>query len=260
MKTRILVLVCLGGVGRAGAGDTTFLPDVSVDLRAARYVPSDPDFQWTGWIGAGAGLVRSHGATLYFTADLETIVGNMKRTFDPNEANYHLEAGVDRPFGDKGVNLFFHHVSRHLIDRPKDATVDWNVLGARASAPLPAPFPLKLTLGVGHTTRASLIAYGFEVTGRLEADLVRPQWGTVYVDSYARLVTTEASPIYPRGHFVDLLEEGGIRWTREGRILELFAAYQHRNDVFLLVPATRDWLLLGFHIGFGPSRGLWYPQ
>lgn len=257
----VLAAALCTGVARAD-DETTLLPDVSVHLRAARYEPTEPDFMWTGWIGGGAGLVRSHHATAYFTGEVETIIGNVKRAFDANQANYHLELGVDRPVGDRALNLFFHHVSRHVIDRPKDESVDWNVLGVRGSTPLPKPFPAKtrLTLGIGHTTRASLIAYRWEGTARLESDLVRGSWGALYLDAHARFVTTERSLGFPRDHFVDLLEEAGVRFTRDGRSLALFAAYEHRNDVVLDVLGARDRLLLGFQVGYGPSRDLGYPQ
>ena len=48
----------LGARGRGPArGDpTVFLPEAFARLQAARYVPSDEDQAWTGWIGAGADL------------------------------------------------------------------------------------------------------------------------------------------------------------------------------------------------------------
>ena len=105
------------------------LPEVSVHLRAARYVPARTDFHWQGWIGAGASLVRVGGTTAYFTSDVETIIGNTLRAFEANQANYHLEAGVHQRAGRGTATLFFHHVSRHNVDRPKIQAVDWNILG-----------------------------------------------------------------------------------------------------------------------------------
>src|SRR5438128_12114903 len=98
--------------------ETVLLPDVSVHLLAAHYAPVDTDFRWVGWIGAGAGLVQVSGVTAYFTADVETIIGNTRRTFDANQANYHLEVGARRRFGEQHeAAIVFHHVSRHVDDR-----------------------------------------------------------------------------------------------------------------------------------------------
>src|SRR5439155_1249129 len=80
--------------GAPAMADTVLLPDVSVHLLAAHYAPVDTDFRWVGWIGAGAGLVEVGGVTAYFTADVETIIGNTRRTFDANQANYHLDAAL----------------------------------------------------------------------------------------------------------------------------------------------------------------------
>jgi hypothetical protein len=259
-------LLCLGlalssELARGEESATTLLPDVSVSLRAARYFPSDPDFQETGWIGAGAGIVKTHGATAYFTADLETVIGDVVRLVDPNQANYHLELGVDRPFDDgKLLNVFFHHVSRHLVDRFKDDTVDWNVLGIRGAVRLPrsSPVPGRLHVSAGHTTRASLIGYQWEFIARLEGDLLPSRSAGPYYDFGARLVTTTPSPSYPRTDFLDGYVEGGWRFRRADRSLDLFAAYEHRNDASILVLGARNALLIGFHIGAGPSRDPWY--
>ena len=39
--------------------------------------------------------------------------------------------------------------------------------------------------------------------------------------------------------------EGGARFRRATRVFELFAAYERRNDVFLLTPGARDRGLFG---------------
>lgn len=253
--TWLLALGLLAGGASAGAETAALLPGVSVHLKAARYQPSETDQMWTGWIGAGAGLLRVGETTAYFTADVETILGNRRRPFEANQANYHLEVGADRRVGGATATLFFHHVSRHLVDRPKIQAVDWNVLGARASARLPQGWGLPglATLGVGHTTQVSLVGYRWEITGQLELDALTRRWGQAYVTGAARLVTTRRSEAFPRSRFLDATAEAGARWRREGRSLELFAAYEHRNDVFLEEPASRDRALLGFRIGYAPG-------
>src|SRR5262245_55607422 len=145
----------------AAADGTVLLPDLWADLEAARYAPVETDLYWTSWIGAGAGLVRHRGVTAYFQADLETILGNTLRPFEANQANYHLELGAWRRLGAAEATLFFHHVSRHLVDRAKVQAVDWNVVEMRASAMLPPEFfvPTRVTFGLGHTTLASLVRY-----------------------------------------------------------------------------------------------------
>ncbi len=231
----------------AAAADVALLPDVSVHLAAARYEPTDPDVHWTGWIGAGAGVVRVADATAYFSADVESILGWERRPFEATQANYHLELGVRRPIGTFTASVFFHHVSRHAVDRDKPEAVDWNVLGVRAAGPLTPS--LRLHASVGHTTQASLVGYRWEVVGALDVDLAAP----LYAAAGVRFVTVAEDPAFPRGDFADWRAELGARFRREKAVLETFAAFERRNDVYLLVPAVRNRLLLGFRISHGPA-------
>ena len=250
--TRIAVAVLvLSAAGVPAMADTVLLPDVSVRLLAAHYAPVDTDFRWVGWIGAGAGLVRTGGVTGYFTADVETIIGNARRTFDANQANYHLEAGLRRRFGERHEGaIVFNHVSRHVVDRVKEEAVDWNLLGVRVSGHRAGGIPLAYVVGLGHTTLASLVGYRWEATGHLDAALVSGEKAEAYVAGDVRYMTVQRSDAFPRGNFLDRSAEGGVRWRRGGRTLETFAGWQHRNDVFIQRPGAWSRALFGFRILF----------
>jgi hypothetical protein len=242
-----IALLCASASPAAGA---ELLPDVSVHLRAARYVPARPEFDWQGWIGAGAGVVRVGGATAYFTADVETIIGDTLRAFDANQANYHLEAGVRGRVGRGTASLFFHHVSRHYVDRPKTQAVDWNLAGARYAWPiLGGERPLRAVASVGHTTLASLVGYRWEATAQLDGEPLRLGSAALFGRADVRLVTVRDSGL-PRGGFADYALETGTRFARDGRALDLFAAVEHRNDVRLEVAGARNTALLGFRISY----------
>ena len=240
-------LSSLAAAAPARAGDW-FLPQASARLQGARYIPSDETQVWTAWIGAGADLVRAGGLTLEFTADVETILGRELRTFDANQANYHLAGAARLSFGSVKVAPFLHHVSRHLVDRPKTQAVDWNILGVRAAVPVGGGRGA-LGASVGHTTQVSLVGYDWELTAHGEVDLVRGGFGAVYALVDLRHVTAESVPAFPRGSFTDALVEAGARWRSGARWLDTFAAFEHRNDVYVEVPGAKDRLLLGFRIG-----------
>lgn len=252
----LLSVALLPSAARAG-DSSALLPGVSVRLKAARYASSGEDLRWLGWVGAGAGLLRVEGATAYLTGDVETVAGDVREVFDAHQANYHLEVGAARSFGRWTANLVFHHVSRHDLDRPKEQVVDWNILGGRASVRLRegSSLPLRLVFGIGHTTQVSLVGYQWEVTGRVEVDLVSRGWGSTYAISDVRMVTTTRSEAFPRSAFVDLMVEGGLRWGREGRRLGAFAAFEHRNDVFLEASGARDRALFGIRVDSSPAGG-----
>jgi hypothetical protein len=244
----LAALLPLAAAAPVSADPPAFLPEAFARLRAARYVPADDDQAWTGWIGAGADLLRAGRVTVEFTADVETIIGRERRTFDANQANYHLAGAARIGVGRFEVAPFFHHVSRHLVDRPKTQAVDWNMLGVRATAPLPDARG-RVTVGVGHTIQVSLVGYGWELTARSEVDLLKRDFGRVYAALDLRHVTAESVPAFPRGSFTDWTVEGGARWRSGPRSLDTFAAFERRNDVFVETPGARDRLLLGFRIG-----------
>jgi hypothetical protein len=243
------LLLAMASPRLARAADVELLPDVSIHLEAARYQPAEPDLHWTGWIGAGVGLARADAFTGYFAADLETLLGWERRPFEATQANYHLELGVRRPIGVLTAGVFFHHVSRHAVDREKPEAVDWNILGFRVHGPVTPS--LRMRASVGHATQASLVGYRWELTAGLDVDVGRP----LYAAGDVRVVTVESDPLFPRGGFMDLRAEVGGRWPREKAVLDLFAAFERRNDVLLLRPAVRNRLLLGFRIGYSdPAR------
>ena len=242
----------------ARAGDVELLPDVTARLEGSYYVPPEDAFVWDTWIGGGAGLLRVKGTTAYLTADVETILGRERRAFDANQVGYHLETGLRIRAGRHLVVPFFHHVSRHLVDRPKTQLVDWNVLGVRVVGPLPGALPGRgrYSASVGHTVEWRSVGYQWEVEGVLDLEVARRSWGDPYPEADVRFVSVDAHASLPRGAFVDFLGQGGVRFASGGRSLEVFAAYEHRNDVFVLLPGERDRALLGLRIGFaGGSAG-----
>ena len=241
----VAALLCLA----ARAASAELLPEVTVHLRAARYVPARTDFHWQGWIGAGASVLRVRGTSAYFDTDVETIIGNTLRAFEANQANYHLEAGVHQRAGRGTATLFFHHVSRHYIDRPKIQAVDWNLLGARIAWPIRSGSrPVGAVASLAHTTLDSLVGYRWEAIVELDAEPARVGSAALYGRGGVRLVTVVEDSALDRGSFADLGVEAGVRWSQEGRTLDLFAAFERRNDVFLEVPGRHDRALFGFRI------------
>jgi hypothetical protein len=213
----------------------------------------ETDLHWTGTMGGGADLVGIHSFRAYIAGEVETIIGNTRRAFDATQANYHLETGARWRAGRLVVNPFFHHVSRHLSDRTKIPAVDWNMLGVGVYGALGERGRVRVGGSIGHTTLASLVGYRWEVTGHGDGDLKRFEHMTVYGAARARLVTIDPDPDLPRGDFLDYAVEAGLRFSRGPRMLDTFAAFEHRNDVFLLTPGARDRALFGFRIRFADA-------
>lgn len=238
----------LGLLASPSARGADFLPAVSLHLEAARYQPVETDLHWTGTMGGGADVIGAGGFRAYIVGEVETIIGSTRRAFDATQANYHLETGGRWHVRGVSVNPFFHHVSRHLSDREKAPAVDWNMLGVRVEATVGARHRAHVGGGLGHTTLASLVGYRWEATGHGDVELVRRGHAAGYAAARARLVTINPDPALVRGDFLDWAVEGGVRSTHERRVFEAFAAYERRNDVFLLVPGARDRGLFGIRI------------
>jgi hypothetical protein len=238
----------LGLLAANSAHAADFLPAVSLHLEAARYAPVETDLHWTGTMGGGADVIGTGGFRAYIVGEVETIIGSTRRAFDATQANYHLETGGRWHVRGLTVNPFFHHVSRHLSDREKAPAVDWNMLGVRVEATVGASHRAHLGGGLGHTTLASLVGYRWEATGHGDVEVVRRGATAGYASARARLVTIDPDPALVRGDFLDWAVEGGVRSTHERRAFEAFAAYERRNDVFLLVPGARTRGLFGIRI------------
>jgi hypothetical protein len=253
---RVMLLTCawtaLGGAARAD--DAVLLPEASLRLAALRYASDEAQFKWSGWIGGGLTLVRAAGTGLRVDADVETIIGGQQRTFDANQANYQLEVSLRREFGATEVQAVFHHVSRHLEDRPKTQAVDWNLLGLRVARRFGGAWPARVEIGFGRTTQVSLVGYRWELSGRARAEraLGAAQAGTSgYGDLRLRFMQAEATPAFPRDGFVDAHLEAGLRLRRDTRHAALFLAFERRNDVFLLEPGARSRMIVGLRLGQG---------
>ena len=256
LRRSLLVCATAGLPALAGhAQGVAWLPEAGLRLAAIRYSKTEPQFKWSGWIGGGLGLLRVGRATLRVDTDVETIIGNEQRTFDANQANYHLEAGARAALGAYQAQLFYHHVSRHSEDRAKTQAVDWNILGVRLGRRFDGYVPVRVLVGVGQTTQVSLVGYEWELTGRVQAELPvhvggeGADGGALYGDADLRYVQAHASPEFPRDSFLDARFEGGLRLRRAARRAALFLAFERRNDVFLLEPGARSRLLIGLRLG-----------
>lgn len=241
----------LAGAPVTRAADVSLVPEADLRLRAVRYLRDETEFHWSGWIGGGASLLQIGGVSFHGSADVETVIGGEKRTFDANQANYHLETGLRAAIGEGDLGVFFHHVSRHYVDRPKVQAVDWNLVGLRGRGHFPERWPLAghFEASLGHTTLDSLVGYRWEATLALEADLVRHAWGALYLRADLRLVTREPSQVFPDDGFLDLAGEVGLRLSRGPGALAVFAGWEQRNDVMLEVPGRRQRAVVGLRIG-----------
>jgi hypothetical protein len=253
----VAVALLLCAVPRAPAQQ--LLTDAALHLEGARYLPGETPLAWTTWIGAGIGVARVRRLTGYVAGEVETVLGSERRAFDAEQSNYHLEGGLRVPAGALLLVPFFHHVSRHLVDRPKVPNEDWNIVGLRVAGGVPWRGGSRYAIALGRTVHTQYVTYAWELAGRLDVTLHHAVPLDTYAHLSARGVTTTrpAAPagdgLSTTGAFLDFSAELGARLRRGERRLDVFLAFEHRNDVFLLQPGARDRGLVGLRFASSPA-------
>jgi len=241
--TPLLAVLLLSAVPAAAA---EMVPDVRLQISGARYAPSEITMDWDTWIGAGAGVVRFGSTTAYVSGDVETIMGGERRSFEANQSAYQLEAGTRVDFGGGSAALFFHHVSRHALDREMIPTVSWNNLGLRARHKL-SLFGEPAMIGAEASVTVAQRNTGYVAEARVMAarDAGDNHAVAGYWRAEARLVRTDDVAWAARRGFIDASAEMGLRIERHGRRAEIFITGEHRNDTLPLVESARTRALMG---------------
>ena len=125
----------------SAAGGVEFLSRFDFGVALEHLYTDDDRFVWDADFGGDLDLVDYGRGRLAFAALYETILGREFRAFDPNQGNYTLAGELSARARRVEVSGVFHHVSRHLSDRPKRGPVDWNMIGGRVRGRLPRRRP-----------------------------------------------------------------------------------------------------------------------
>src|ERR1041385_4467617 len=108
-----------------------FLPRTAFRMGAEHISSDDPRLVWDANFGGDVDFVDYGFGRATFAANYQVILGEQLRKFDPNQGNYLLEGSASARTHGVETSLVFHHISRHLSDRPKVFAVDWNMVGVR---------------------------------------------------------------------------------------------------------------------------------
>lgn len=263
MRVRFAVAGVLAGALACGApcvraDAIELLPSIEGHAEFTRFAPTERDFVWTGWLGGGATLLKAGRTSVFMMGDVETILGKEYRVFDANQANYILEGGLRLERAGWTFSGVFHHVSRHVVDRPKRDSVDWNMASLRAERGFKNGDETRgrLRFGIGRTMKRTFVNYRWEFRAEGDYDLAETGGiGAFYSRASLRAVTEKRVTPDSRGSFIDAVIEGGWRLRRADRAIHFFVAYEHRNDVYLFNQESRDRTLYGFRVGFGANPG-----
>lgn len=231
----------------ASAQTVDVLTHAAYRVSAEHLTSDDERFNWDARFGGDIDLVDYGSGRVNFLADYQVILGEQRRSFDPNQGNYLLAGSVSHRFAGLEAAAVFHHESRHLSDREKEPAVDWNMLGGRVLKVVP--------LRRGHidtqadlrwVIKKSYVDYDSEFAGEARAVLPIDQRFSAIVDGGLRFLGVDGSQ--DRGTQTGFRVEGGIRIDGRGAAVELFVAGERRVDPYPLEFGTTQWLTAGFRL------------
>ena len=251
----LLVLVLASCADRAAAQTSQPRQPPSVDFLSRfdfhvsleHLVSDERRFVWDGTWGGEIDLVDYGRGRATFAATYQTILGSELRHFDPNQGNYTLEGSLSARTRGVEVAGVFHHVSRHLSDRPKRQPVDWNLVGGRMQGGLTrGRVDLQGRADLGRVVQRSFVDYRWELTTTVGAGVhLTPRVAFVATGS-TRTVGVDGSR--DRGVQHGFRGEGGIRLDGRAAAVDLFVAAERRIDPYQLEFSTATWLTAGFRI------------
>ena len=209
---------------------------------------SDPAFQWDADFGGDLDLIDYGAGRLNFLANYQVVLGDQLQLFDPNQGNYTLEFSSSLRVGKTEFAGVFHHVSRHLGDRPKLFAVAWNEAGVRVSRLMTQRRWHASAQGtIVKITNRAYIDYSWEAEGAGDVRYVlTPHWSAIGGASLTLMGVDHTK--YGRNRQTGAHAEGGVRIDGTRGALELFVAYDRRIDAGLFDLQTRTFGLLGFRL------------
>jgi hypothetical protein len=257
VATIAAVLVALGIAAPASAqsaspdpstpGTIEFLPRYDFHLDAQHLSSPDPRFVWDANFGGALDFVDYGFGRATFLANYQVILGEEIRNFDPNQGNYTLEGSASGRLHGFEAALVFHHVSRHLADRPKTFAIDWNMLGARVEKAFAVKgIELNPRVDVRGVILHSYVDYRWEVDADLRNVYPLASRVAAVSDVDLRLLGVDGSQ--NRGTQTGAKAEGGIRLGGKAGAVELFIAVERRIDPYPTEFGVDTWASAGFRL------------
>lgn len=226
---------------------SAFLPRFDFWVAMEHLSHDDPRFVWDAKWAAELDLIDYGVGRLIFAAEYQTILGEEFRIFDPNQGNYMLEGSGSVRLGAVEAAAVFHHISRHLSDRPKRFPVDWNMIGGRVLTSLErGRAELRARADLRAVIQHTYVDYEWELDSEAAARVrVRPRVAMVALGQ-VRVLGVDGSR--GRGTQYGLRGEGGVRLDGSAAALELFVAAERRIDPYQLEFSATTWLSAGFRL------------
>ena len=231
----------------AVARHVEFLPRAAFRMGGEHLSSEDPRLVWEANFGGDVDFVDYGFGRATFAANYQVMLGEELRKFDPNQGNYLLEGSASARGGGLEVSLVFHHISRHLSDRPKVFAVDWNMVGARVEKTASIGITsLDARVDVRRAILHSFVDYTWEVDADLRNRYRLSPGIAVISDVDLRLLGVDGTR--NRDAQTGARGEGGVRFDGRGGAIELFVAAERRIDPFPTQFGVDTWVSAGFRL------------
>jgi hypothetical protein len=183
-----------------------------------------------------------------FLGDYQALLGEEFRPFDPYQSNYYLAVSASVRQGPNEWAFVFHHVSRHLGDRPKRDSVAMNAMLGR----LLRRFTLDgATLDI-KADAGPIVAHAWvDYTWMGNVDLVVRRPVSASVGMYGRSYTETYGvdeEIAGRGQQWGGRVEAGVRFGGRAGTVDLFGGVERVVDADPLDRVPRQWAFAGFRL------------
>ena len=208
----------------------------------------DTGFDWESDLSVDFDMVDFGLVRINTFGSIETVIGSEFRPVDPNQNNYTVDFTVFLRLPRGELAAMFHHVSRHLVDRPRRRGVSWNMVGLAYGD----RFSVRgvsidaWVRGMGTVGRA-----GVDYKGQIEAHVnaVRPISARVSLiaGGYGVIVPVQ-SEIFGRTQRQGGRIESGFRWKAGVAALDVFASWERRIDWVTIATTSAHWAQLGFRL------------
>jgi hypothetical protein len=216
-------------------GTFVFLPNYHFHLNMAHLSSDSPRYNWEANYGGEFGIVAYGRTQLTFVANYQAVLGEEFHPFDPNQGNYTIDGVLSTRVKGVYVAGVFHHLSRHLADRPKRPPVDWNMMGGR--------------VGTQFTRGGTDVEARFDLLGSILKTNVDYDWelhtgvrvhhrvyGTLGLIGAAQLRHVVTNELFNRGNQTGGRGEGGFRVSGRAATVELYLAVERVIDPYPTVP------------------------
>jgi hypothetical protein len=224
-----------------------FLTRYDFHLSAAGLSIDDIRFSWDTHWGGDIDLVDYGLGRASVLVDYQVVLGDEFRVFDPNQGNYTLETSASIRLGKTEIAGVFHHVSRHISDRPKRFAIAWNVLEARVLRRVSLDrATIDIVAEGGRLVQHSYVDYTW--FGQLDLTVRRQVTPAVGVFVHGTGLVFGVEPVPGRGRQTGAVIEAGVRLSGAAATMELFAGYERRLDADPFDGQTRHWAMAGFRL------------